>query len=54
MTKIAFKVNDRSGFVRANLVPLKLSQKAHWGILGGALVAISTLGVMELVFFLAR
>ena len=54
MTKIAFSVNDRSGFLRANLVPLNLSQKTRSGFLGGALVAIVLFAVAGLIFFLAR
>jgi hypothetical protein len=54
MTKIAFSVNDRSGFVRANLVPLNRSQEKNSKLPVVALIAVLLLGVAELVFFLAK
>jgi hypothetical protein len=54
MTKIAFSVNDRSGFVRASLVPLNRSQEKHSKLLAGAFIAVLFLGVAELIFFLAQ
>jgi hypothetical protein len=54
MTKIAFRVNDRSGFVRANLVPLNHSQEKHSKLLAGAFIAVLLLGAAVLVFFLAQ
>jgi hypothetical protein len=54
MTKIAFSVNDRSGFVRANLVPLNRSQEKNSKLPVVALIAVLLLGVVELVFFLAK
>jgi hypothetical protein len=54
MTKIAFGVNDRSGFLRASIVPLNRSQEKHSKPLAGAFIAGLLLGMAGLVFFLAR
>ena len=54
MTKIAFSVNDRSGFLRANLVPLNRPQEKHSKLLAGAFIGLLLLCVTELIFLLAR
>jgi hypothetical protein len=55
MTKIAFGVNDRSGFLRASLVPLNRPQEKHSKkLFTGAFTAFLLLGAAGLFFLLAR
>jgi hypothetical protein len=56
MTKIAFGVNDRSGFLRARFTPLNLPEKnsKHSRRLAGAIIAALFLGAAGLIFLLAK